>query len=163
MGKLGKLIRKQAEPTGETEHTEIEQNDEGAEACEPEAKSRRTSKIVLIALAAALCFATLRCIPMAGIAYPSVRLNEIMSSSTACSNADGLFCDYIELYNDSNTDVDISGYQLSDNTRSRRRCRLRNVLRIKNRIICILYFAQFHPVLTTNANHYIFSHGGFRY
>lgn len=75
------------------------------------------SLVILALLFGAACFFVVRYIPASGGGSGSstVRLNEIMSSSAACPNADGLFYDYIELYNDSDTQTDISGYMLLNN------------------------------------------------
>ena len=53
-----------------------------------------------------------------GAEAPAVLLSEIMPFSSACPNADGLFFDYIELYNGSDTKADISGFRL-DSTASK--------------------------------------------
>jgi len=45
----------------------------------------------------------------------TVRINEVVSSnSTVIADADGDFCDYVELYNYGETDVSLSGYAISD-------------------------------------------------
>lgn len=49
-----------------------------------------------------------------------VYLNEIMPSNSRYPNADGLCCDYIELYNNADYTVLLSGYQLSDGGSSKR-------------------------------------------
>ena len=43
-----------------------------------------------------------------------VYINEILASNTCHPNADGRCCDYIELYNSADYDVDISGFLLGD-------------------------------------------------
>jgi len=43
-----------------------------------------------------------------------VRINEILTSNGSYPNGDGLCCDFIELYNDSDRKVSLDGYQLSD-------------------------------------------------
>lgn len=44
-----------------------------------------------------------------------VRISEFMSDNAGYANEEGLFCDWVELYNTSGEAVDISGYSLSDN------------------------------------------------
>lgn len=46
-------------------------------------------------------------------AFP-VRINEILTSNGSYPNSDGLCCDFIELYNDSNGKISLDGCQLSD-------------------------------------------------
>ena len=83
--------------------------------------TRRTAIILsipaLILIVAIASYYAFGYIPAAGGGFmqSAVRLNEIMPSSSACPNDDGIFCDYIELYNDSDHEADISGFQLSDN------------------------------------------------
>ncbi len=48
------------------------------------------------------------------VSYP-VRINEILSSNSLYPDSNGVCCDWIELYNDSDSAVDISGFALSDN------------------------------------------------
>ena len=48
-----------------------------------------------------------------------VVINEVVSNNTKHEDADGEFDGYIELYNDSSFDVDISGWYLSDNPDNR--------------------------------------------
>ncbi len=49
------------------------------------------------------------------LAYSAVRISEFMASnSTAHKGPDGTYCDWIELYNSSNSAVDLTGYGLSD-------------------------------------------------
>ena len=43
-----------------------------------------------------------------------VRINEVLTSNGSYANADGVCCDFIELYNDSARKVTLDGYQLSD-------------------------------------------------
>ena len=43
-----------------------------------------------------------------------VRINEILTSNGSYPNGDGLCCDFIELYNDSDRAVSLDGFQLSD-------------------------------------------------
>lgn len=51
--------------------------------------------------------------------YP-LRISEYMTSNTACPNADGVLCDWIEIENTSSSDFNLSGYRLSDDvTRAR--------------------------------------------
>ncbi len=78
--------------------------------------------IVLIGTAAAviLFFAIFAAVRIAGKKraesdgrFP-VRINEVMVSNDAFPNADGVRCDYIELYNDSDRKVVLDGYQLGD-------------------------------------------------
>ena len=45
----------------------------------------------------------------------AVRISEIMADNSGYANEDGLFCDWVELYNTSAQTVDISGFTLSDN------------------------------------------------
>lgn len=79
-------------------------------------------RIVLFGTAAAgiLFFAIFGAIRFAGkkpadqAAGFSVRINEVMVSNDAFPNADGVRCDYIELYNDSDRKVELNGYQLGD-------------------------------------------------
>lgn len=49
-----------------------------------------------------------------------VRINEIMSSNVRYGNADGVFCDWVELYNSSSADIDISNYKLTDKSNEAR-------------------------------------------
>ena len=48
-----------------------------------------------------------------GLVYP-VRISEVLASNTRYPNADGRCCDYIELINTADYDVDLSGFQLGD-------------------------------------------------
>ncbi len=70
--------------------------------------------LILVFLAAVISFILLSdsTAAVGSLFKPSVRLNEIMSYSSSCPNADGMFYDYIELYNDSDSDADISGFRL---------------------------------------------------
>lgn len=43
-----------------------------------------------------------------------LRISEIMSGNSICPNADGVFCDWIEIENLSDRDFNLSGYRLSD-------------------------------------------------
>lgn len=79
-------------------------------------------RIVLIGTAAAviLFFAIFAAVRLAGKkrtesaeGFP-VRINEVMVSNGAYPNDDGVRCDYIELYNDSDRKVVLDGYQLGD-------------------------------------------------
>ncbi len=70
--------------------------------------------VLIVILAAIAIFAVFYFPISGGTAHSPVRINEIMPTSDSCPNVDGVFCDYIELYNDSDSDVDISGYQLTD-------------------------------------------------
>ena len=47
-----------------------------------------------------------------------VRINEVMASNGAYPNADGVLCDWVELYNSASGPCDLSGWGLSDNARS---------------------------------------------
>lgn len=44
-----------------------------------------------------------------------VRISEFMSDNSGYANEEGLFCDWVELYNTADHAVDISGFSLSDN------------------------------------------------
>lgn len=46
-------------------------------------------------------------------AFP-VHINEVLTSNDSYPNADGVCCDFIELYNDSDRKVSLDGYQLGD-------------------------------------------------
>lgn len=48
-----------------------------------------------------------------GYSFP-VYINEVLASNTSRPNADGLCCDYIELYNSADHAVDLTGFQLGD-------------------------------------------------
>ena len=45
--------------------------------------------------------------------YP-VHISEIMTGNTTVPNEEGALCDWVEIANTSDTDFDLSGYQLSD-------------------------------------------------
>lgn len=49
-----------------------------------------------------------------------VRINEIMASNVRYGNADGVFCDWVELYNSSPNDIDIGSYKLTDKSNEAR-------------------------------------------
>ena len=49
--------------------------------------------------------------------YYTLRINEIMASSSLYKGPDGKPCDWIELYNYGDTDVDLSGLYLSDSSK----------------------------------------------
>lgn len=48
------------------------------------------------------------------VTYP-VYINEILSSNSLYPDENGVFCDWVELYNDSDSRVDLSGFALTDN------------------------------------------------
>ncbi len=48
--------------------------------------------------------------------YADVRISEVMSSNVSVlADENGKFCDWIELYNPTERDIDLSGYSLTDN------------------------------------------------
>ncbi len=47
--------------------------------------------------------------------YEKVLINEVCAKNTSIASKDGKFYDFIELYNPTGNDIDISGYGLSDN------------------------------------------------
>lgn len=55
----------------------------------------------------------------AGQSFP-VHINEILASNTRYPNADGVCCDFVELYNSASYPVDLSGFSLSDGGSSTR-------------------------------------------
>lgn len=84
-------------------------------------KKYRIILIVLIAVAAATAgfFAVRAGIKTAkqtssdGSGF-SVRINEVLTSNGSYPNSEGVCCDFIELYNDSDRRVSLDGYQLGD-------------------------------------------------
>ncbi len=98
-------------------------NDNGPEDPDelvPVKNTRRTkmlSILLLIVLLAVISYILFSHTLTVGSSYnTAVRINEIMSYSSSCPNADGMFCDYIELYNDSDADMDISGFRLKSSS-----------------------------------------------
>ena len=55
----------------------------------------------------------------AGRSFP-VHINEVLTSNTRYPNADGVCCDFVELYNSASYPVDLSGFSLSDGGSSTR-------------------------------------------
>ncbi|MDO4543085.1 MAG: lamin tail domain-containing protein [Clostridia bacterium] len=49
-----------------------------------------------------------------------VCINEIMASNVRYANSDGVFCDWVELYNGSDSQIDIGGYKLTDKSNEAR-------------------------------------------
>lgn len=74
---------------------------------------------------AALCTAAGLLTAGRASAHPSasgfpVCIHEYVSSNTRYGNTDGVFCDWIELYNGSDAAIDIGGYQLTDRSNESR-------------------------------------------
>ena len=80
-------------------------------------KQKHSRKGLILWLVAAVLLAVV-CLLLIGVsgegeAFP-VYISEILASNTASPNADGRCADFIELHNDGDYAVDLTGYQLGD-------------------------------------------------
>ncbi len=79
-------------------------------------KQRLPSKILWVTAAVLLAAVFLMCLCLElenDSGYP-VYISEIVASNTIYPNADGICCDYIELYNSADYPVDLTGFRLGD-------------------------------------------------
>ena len=81
-----------------------------------EEEMNKNRKVAVAVCCALLSVSTFAQFPQLSLKadYSKIMINEVCAKNTTISSNDGKFYDYIELYNPTGNDVDISGYGLSD-------------------------------------------------